>query len=124
MTKGQLTIVLPGVRSPSQNDYWSTPHWAVRAKLAKGVHAIVQKRLREMGIQPGTTCNKKVTIDVVGYFDSRPLDSDNVAVKPFIDGLKGWLLVDDSPKYVGRVSTDSRIDKANPRVEITLTEVE
>lgn len=77
-----------------------------------------------MGIQPGTTCNKRVEIEVVGYFDKRPLDADNICSKIYLDSLKGWLIEDDSPKFVDRVSTASRIDKENPRVEITLSEVE
>lgn len=124
MSKGQLTIVLQGERSPSQNQYYSSPHWSKRSRLATQIHETVRRRLVAMGIQPGTTCNRRVEIEVVGYFDKRPLDADNVSAKIYIDSLKGWLIEDDSPKFVDRVSTASRIDKANPRVEITLTEVE
>ncbi len=121
---GQLTIVLQGERSPSQNEYYSSPHWAVRAKLVKRIHATVQRRLVEMGIKQGTTCNKRVAIEVSAYFDKRPLDASNILLKAYEDSLKGWLIEDDSPKYVEKVTAISRIDKANPRVEITLTEVE
>jgi hypothetical protein len=120
---GQLTIVLPGVRSPSMNEFYSTPHWSRRNKIAQDIHAVVRNRLREMGIGPGDTCNNKVAITVVGYFDKRPLDSSNISAKLFEDALKGWLIEDDSPQYVESMTTISRVDKLNPRVEITLIEV-
>ena len=120
----QLTIVLHGERSPSQNFYYSSPHWSKRSKMAAQIHATVQRRLMAMGIEKGTTCNKRVAIEVIGYFDKRPLDSSNVCGKVYEDALKGWLIVDDSIKYVGRVSSESRIDRLNPRVEIIITEVE
>jgi hypothetical protein len=120
---GQMTIVLPGLRSPSMNEIYSTPHWSKRNKIAHDIHATVRNRLREMGIGPGETCNNPVTITVVGYFDKRPLDCSNLAAKIFEDSLKGWLIEDDSPEYVQAVTTISKVDKANPRVEIILTEV-
>lgn len=120
---GQMTIVLPGERSPSQNEYYSSPHWSTRSRMAQRIHAVVQNRLREMDIGPGETCRKQVEIEVVGYFDKRPLDASNIVVKVYEDALKGWLIVDDSPKWVARVSATSRTDKENPRVEIIITEV-
>jgi hypothetical protein len=76
-----------------------------------------------MGIGPGETCNNRVDIEVIGYFDKRPLDSSNIAVKLYEDALKGWLIEDDSLDYVRKVGGESRVDKENPRVEIVLTEV-
>lgn len=120
---GQMTIVLPGLRSPSQNEYYSSPHWSARQRMAKRIHSTVQNRLREMDIGPGETCRKRVDLEIVCYFDKRPLDSSNIVAKVFEDALKGWLIVDDSPKWVNRVSTLSQVDKENPRVEIIITEV-
>lgn len=120
---GQLTIVLPGERSPSVNEIYSSPHWSKRNAIAKRVHETVHNRLREMGIGPGETCNNRVAITVIGYFDKRPLDSSNISIKIYEDSLKGWLIEDDSPKFVESVTAISRVDKLNPRVEIILTEV-
>jgi len=120
---GQMKIVLEGERSPSVNEYYSTPHWAKRNGIAKRVHETVQRRLREMGIGPGETCNNKVNITVIGYFDKRPLDASNVSIKLYEDALKGWLIEDDSPRYVESVTAISKVDRTNPRVEIILTEV-
>ena len=104
--------------------YYSSPHWSIRSRIAAKIHAAVQRRLIEMGIRKGETCNKRVAITIVNYFDKRPLDASNICGKIFEDSLKGWLIEDDSPKYVDSLTTISRIDKANPRVEITLSEVE
>lgn len=121
---GELTIVLPGERCPSWNKYWAGVHRSKRQEDAKRIHAVVQERLRQMGIEPGTTCNKRVEIEIIAYFDKRVLDSSNVCGKPYEDALKGWLIVDDTPKHVDGMITRSRKDAANPRVEITLREVE
>lgn len=48
----------------------------------------------------------------------------SMPVEEWISHLRKIVEHIDSPKFVDRVSTASRIDKANPRVEITLTEVE
>ena len=45
-------------------------------------------------------------------------------LKPFYAKAEDVEQEDDSPKYVDSLTTISRIDKANPRVEITLSEVE
>ena len=119
----QMTIVLPGERSPSQNEYYSSKHWRKRNEIAKRVHETVQMRLRELGIGPGETCNNRVSITVIGYFDNHPLDSSNVAGKLYEDALKGWLIEDDSIKHVKAMTTISEVDKIKPRVEIILTEV-
>ena len=116
-----MTIILHGERSPSQNTYYSAPHWSTRSRLARQIHGTVRRRLMAMGIEPGTTCNRRVDIEVIGYFDQRPLDSDNVCAKIYIDALRGWLLEDDSPRWVRRVTTESRVSM-DPRVEITLIE--
>jgi Holliday junction resolvase RusA-like endonuclease len=121
---GELTIVLPGERSPSQNEYYSSPHWSIRSKIAKRIHTTVQERLLSMGIRKGETCNKRVAIEVTNYFDKRPLDASNICLKIYEDSLKGWLIEDDSPAYVDRVTAISRLDRKNPRVEITIREVE
>ena len=64
-----------------------------------------------------------VDITITAYFDKRPLDASNICAKLYEDAIKGWLIVDDSPKYVRSVRTVSEIDKQRPRVEIEVAEV-
>ena len=61
-----------------------------------------------------------VDITVTVYFKHRPLDPCNIPAKLYIDGLLGVWLEDDSPRYVSSVTTRSRVDRDNPRVEITV----
>lgn len=81
--------------------------------------------LLEMGIRPMQKENlfeNPVTIHVTAYFAHRPLDADNIAVKPYIDALKYVLLHDDTMSFVVSVTTQSLIDRDNPRVELEITE--
>lgn len=77
-----------------------------------------------MGIMPNRDKNlykNKVDIDITAYFKTRCQDSDNIPAKVIVDSLKGYLLIDDNNKYVGRVSTEAIIDDYE-RVEIVITE--
>jgi len=65
-----------------------------------------------------------VDIEVDCYFDSRAQDSDNILAKPMIDALKGWLIPQDSPDIVHKVSVESHKDKGNPRVVIRVISLE
>ena len=122
-TKAQLgkrepiVIVLNNERPPSWNAWYSGKHWAERNAEATRVHAIVRQKLYgyEMLDYP-------VDIIVTVFFNRNPQDCSNIAAKFYEDGLVGILLVDDSPKHVSSMTTVSRIDKKNPRVEIRIEE--
>ena len=62
----------------------------------------------------------------VWYFrDNRRRDVRNFEqrMKPFYDGLKdAGLIVDDDSKHLRHEESEFKIDRANPRVEITVTE--
>lgn len=104
------------------NDYYAGAHWSKRSEEANRVHSIVQGYMLAAGIRRGDYINPPVTVTVNAYFDNRPLDADNIIAKLYVDGLKGWLLKDDSLKYVAGVATFGFIDKSNPRVEIIVKE--
>lgn len=109
-----MKIILEGERPISLNDWYSGKHWSVRKAEADRVHRIVRG-----GIDPNWPMFEvKVDIVVTVYFKNRPYDSCNIPAKPYIDGLIGWLIQDDSMKYVRSTKTIPLIDKANPRVEI------
>jgi Holliday junction resolvase RusA-like endonuclease len=114
-----MKIVIPNERPPSWNDYYSGMHWANRVKAVNDIQWAVAAAVPE-----GTElCTKPVSITVTVYFDKRPLDSDNIPAKLYIDGLKGLVLMDDNLSCVRSVTTISRIDKEFPRVEIEIQEV-
>ena len=114
-----MKIVIKNERPISWNEFYSAGHWRKRQQYAKYVHDLVRyhkPRVIEKLSYP-------VSIKMTVYFDKRPLDADNICAKIFIDGLKGWLLEDDNPKYVLSVETESRVDKKNPRIEIDIASI-
>lgn len=108
-----LLIVLPGERPKSLNDYYSGQHWRARKKEADRVHELVRSYLDGQCLY-----SEPVSIRVTAYFGSHPQDASNIMAKLYEDALIDWVIVDDGPKHVRSVTTESRIDKDNPRVEI------
>lgn len=114
------TITIPDERPMSWNTLYSGQHWTVRKEQADRVHLVVRQH-----INPNhKPFKRKVDIVITVYFKNRPLDPCNITAKMYIDGLIGWWLVDDNPKYVRSVKTVSLVDKDNPRVVIEAVEVE
>ncbi len=108
------TITLEGERPTSWNKYYSGKHWSKRAIEANRVHLLVQASLHfREDIIP-----HPVEITVTVYFKSRALDACNIPAKLYIDGLIGYWLTDDNPKFVRSVTTIPKLDKHNPRVVI------
>ena len=120
-----MKIVLPNERPVSWNKIYESRHWIFRKTLANSVHRKVIRRLEQMGYRPldkTKMFTKPVEIDVTAYFKNRPLDADNIGAKLYIDALKFICIMDDGPKYVRSVTTKSRVDTLNPRVEIEIKE--
>lgn len=122
-----VKIVLQGERPPSWNKIYQSRHWIFRKNLADSVHKRVVIALNILGLRPMNKdhiFNNRVDIIITAYFDKRPLDSDNIGAKLYIDPLKFVLLHDDSPKYVRSTKTISEIDRDNPRLEIEIIPVD
>jgi len=122
-----MKIILEGERPWSWNKMYAGVHWSKRKAEAERVHQLMWLELN--GYFPETAVKQKmikgvVDILVVAYFKNRPQDSDNICSKLYIDGLIGSVIEDDTREFVRRVTTQSEIDKENPRVEIEITEVE
>jgi len=112
----ELTIVLEGVRPLSWNQIYVGVHWSKRKRLVDEAHWLTRLALPE----DYEIFTSPVDITITSYFSTSPLDCDNIAAKLYIDGLCGYVLADDSPRYVSSVTTKSRVDKKKPRVEIKL----
>jgi Holliday junction resolvase RusA-like endonuclease len=65
--------------------------------------------------------DEPVDIEVVVFFKNRPMDSDNICDKFYIDALKHHLIAEDDRRFVRRVTVESRVDKENPRTVMTIT---
>ena len=110
-------LILKGERPKSWNAYWSGVHWSKRKQEADRVHMIVR-----FAIDPDVLpFDVPVHITVTTYFKGKMLDANNICCKPYVDGLIGWLIEDDSPEYVPMVSLISKKDNSNPRMEILIT---
>jgi len=118
---GSMKITLEGERPWSWNQMYAGVHWSKRKEEADRVHdevwldCHVFKREMIIGV---------VDIHITAYFKNRPLDSDNICSKLYIDGLIGNVIEDDTREFVRRVSTQSEVDKENPRVEIEIITLE
>lgn len=109
----------------SWNSIYSANSKWIRNSFATDIHTLVRNELlvRGYGVQKTKNYFKnKVDIDIVAYFTNRPLDSDNIPAKLYIDGLKDYLIANDGYKYVGKVSTESVLTEGKDRIEITITE--
>jgi len=99
-------IIRINKKSLSWNKIYSSPNHWVRTKIKNEWVDYIYWILKKQRIQQ-KPFKSKINIDIVSY-SKRPLDSDNVCQKIIIDALKHYgLLIDDSIKYVGRVSTES-----------------
>lgn len=110
------TIVLPDERPVSWNTLYSGRHWSWRSKEKTRVKELVREHLPK----GATPYDVPVDIEVTVYFDKRPLDSDNICDKFYIDAIKHALIHEDDRRFVRRVITESCVDKKNPRTVITI----
>lgn len=111
-----MKIIIPDHRPPSWNKLYAGVHWTKRKAIADEAHKLVRAAL------PPDTEPFAVPVDitVTAYFKNRPLDASNVCAKIYEDGLIGFAIVDDGPRYVRSMRTVSRVDKQAPRVEIDI----
>lgn len=82
------------------NGFYSGKNYYERKRQADGIHKIVYASLLTQKI-PRKKFEKPVRIKIL-YPQTSKLDIDNHSVlgKMIIDGLKGYLLIDDDKRYV------------------------
>lgn len=112
-----IHLTLEGYKIPSWNQLYSGRHWSKRAAMAAEAKTAVRVAIGDYAGEPE---DEPVHITVTSYVTHHPMDADNICSKLVIDGLIGWLITDDNPKYVLSVTTKSRVDKDNPRVVIEI----
>lgn len=120
-----LTITLPGERPVSWNQFYKGQHWIYRKILAEDIHQKVALTIRSMGITASEPMiDYPVNIKVTLFYTKTHIDSDNIPAKIYIDGLKGMIISNDDPRYVGTVSTRSQKTTGKNRLEIEITKDE
>jgi hypothetical protein len=98
------------------NTFYAGSHWTKRKSEAERVRVIVLS-----GLDPDVEIYQvPVNLTVTVYFKSHPQDPDNICAKLYIDALKDRVIEDDTPRHITSVTTRSRVDRENPRVEIEI----
>ena len=115
-----IDIVLPDEKPKSLNQYYGRSHWSVRDKEQERVAWVMEEAIRHRWKVDYAPIDRPCRLTFTAYFRARPLDPDNIAVKPYIDALKNRLIIDDDWQHVLEVTLMSKMDRKNPRVEIEL----
>ena len=84
------------------NAYYAGKHWSARKRDAEELHWLAQSAILKAGVQPNILENP---VKLTFLFDDG-LDCSNhaVIVKAVEDAMKGWIIKDDSRKYVKSIT--------------------
>jgi hypothetical protein len=115
-------LLLQGAQPPSRNAT-QRMHWSARHRLYKRIQATVKRALAVHALDSRFPLQQHATLTMRVYFAARRYDVDNVDAKPYIDALKGSLLVDDTPRYL-QSHIEVYRDRADPRIELHLASTE
>ena len=98
-------------------------HWGIKQRMAEEWHLLVFQCCKEQKVAPINKIGRLIEVTIKCYFKSRAkaLDPDNICAKIAIDGLKGIVIKDDNLDHIKRVSTESYVDRDNPRTEIIIS---
>lgn len=86
----------------SLNAYWAGKHYRQRAEDAREIHSLVVLALRQARVRKEPF---RAPVEIVFRWDDG-LDVDNHGAlgKMITDSLKGWVIQDDNPKHLRRVT--------------------
>ena len=110
-----MIITLEGEKCPSWNTFYSGKHWTKRKEEVDRVHMLVRSQIDPDLKQIGVPVNIRVT---AFYADKRKRDSDNIAAKLYIDGLKPFVIPEDDYHHVHDVTTRAKHDPSGDKVVI------
>jgi len=116
----KITLTIKDHQAVSWNSLYEQQHWSKRQELARTIHEYMLGSL-----PPGwRRFTKPVDITITAYYKNNlHRDSDNIASKLYIDGLKGRLLEDDDTRFVRRVTTEAVNGAGRNEVVIEIKEV-
>lgn len=116
----KIELILPlKVNSKlSLNGVYSNNHWSVRKRQAEEIHTLVKFELLSKRI-PRKIFENPVRINF--YWNSMlDLDNHGYLAKLIIDGLKGYLIHDDTKKYIQEIHHSYWLGKG---VKIEISEI-
>jgi Holliday junction resolvase RusA-like endonuclease len=116
-----MKIIIPG-ELPSLNEIIKAAkcHYGSYSSMKKKYTSIVNLS------SPKRRIETKVDIYVKWITKNEKKDPDNVAagIKFILDGLvESGIIVNDTRKYIGKITHEFGIDKENPRIEVDLIEL-
>ena len=103
----------------SLNSIYGGLHWGVRRKQSQKVHEIVRLSMKSQNV-PQKMFEKPVNI-AFKWHSKLDLDNHGYIAKLIIDSIKGYLIQDDTGKYVHSITHEYQKDKG-VRVKIQETE--
>ena len=80
------------------NKIYSGKHWTKRKADAEEIHELVYYSMMQQNVPP--VLYKKPVIIQLSYNSNLDCDNHGYLTKLIVDGMKGYLLKDDSKKYV------------------------
>ena len=115
-------------RIPGMNEYTDAnrAHYGKGGRMKKEYEDEIIAHIRKQ-IPSVHMLTKPVLIYYQFYEINRRRDNDNIlfcAAKFVQDSLKrAWIIRDDGQKYIPHFYFDTFVDKENPRIEVTVTEL-
>ena len=103
----------------SLNSIYGGLHWGTRRKQSQKVHEIVRFCMKSQNI-PQKIFKKPVNIDFK-WHSKLDLDNHGYIAKLIIDSLKGYLIQDDTGKYINRITHEYQREEG---IKIKLQEIE
>lgn len=119
MKKIEFTLPIQVNSKLSLNSIYGGLHWGIRRKQSQKIHEIVRLSMKSQNI-PQKMFEKPVDINFK-WNSKLDLDNHGYIAKLIIDSLKGYLIQDDTRKYINRITHEYQKDKG---VRVKLKEVE
>lgn len=116
--KIELILPLKVSSKLSLNSVYSNNHWTIRKRQAEDIHTLVKLELLSKRI-PRKIFDNPIRINF--YWNSMlDLDNHGYLTKLIIDGFKGYLIHDDTKKYVQEIHHSYWLGKG---VKIEISEI-
>ena len=119
MRQIEFTIPIKINSKLSLNSIYAGLHWGTRRKQSQKIHEIVRLSMKSQNIPP-KMFEKPVNI-AFKWHSNLDLDNHGYIAKLIIDSLKGYLLLDDTSKYVTLITHEYQKDKG---VKVKIQETE
>lgn len=122
----EYKFAIPRITGMNEYTDANRAHYRKGGRMKKKYEDEIIKHIREQ-IPSVHMLTKPVLIYYQFYEINRRRDNDNIlscAAKFVHDSLKkAWIIRDDGQKYIPHFYFDTFVDKENPRIEVTVTEL-